>query len=318
MSQIRFVILGAGKGTRMHSELPKVLHRVDGKPMARRVVDAIGELGVPSQDIIFVVGYKREMIQAEMGNELNYAVQTEQLGTGHAVLMARDHLRDFEGKVVILYGDMPLVNPDTVQKLIDRCTGNVKGALLTIALDNPPDFGRIVRGRDGSVQRIVEVRDATPEMLAIKEVNVGMYCFDNAALQVALDGLSTDNAQGEYYLTDVPELIAQAGGKVETVAISADKLEEALGINDPTHLQFAESLKEITYAEAQYEVVDKILSDAEFARMLDKILSNPGFAELISRILHDDDLSRELGQLVDRVLADEDFRTNLAALVGTT
>ena len=258
MSDTRVVILAAGKGSRMKSELPKVLHTVEGKSMIQRAIERVNELGIPSDDVIVIVGYKREMVMERLGNAVRYAVQTEQLGTGHAVLMAREHLRDFDGQVIVLYGDMPLINPHTVQRLIDTCTGEVKGAILTMKLDNPPDFGRIVRGPDGGVRRIVEVRDADPETLAIKEVNVGMYCFDNLALNAALDGLSNDNAQGEYYLTDVVELIGRAGGRVETVL--AETLEETLGVNDPAHLQFAESLKDIEYAESLYDLIDATLA----------------------------------------------------------
>lgn len=258
MSDTKVVILAAGKGSRMRSELPKVLHTVDGKTMIQRAIERVNELGIPSNDVIVVVGYKREMVMDHLGDTVRYAVQTEQLGTGHAVLMARKHLRDFDGKVVVLYGDMPLINPRTIQRLIDGCTGDVKGTLLTMILDNPPDFGRIVRDAGGNVVRIVEVKDAGPETLAIKEVNVGMYCFDNRALQAALDGLSNDNAQGEYYLTDVVELIGQAGWRVETVV--AETMEETLGVNDPTHLRFAEALKDINYAESLYELIDATLA----------------------------------------------------------
>jgi len=258
MSDIKVVILAAGKGSRIKSELPKVLHTVDGKSMIQRAIKRVNELGIPSNDIIVGVGYKRELVMEHLGSAVCYAVQTEQLGTGHAVRMARPHLHDFDGKVVVLYGDMPLLNPNTVQSLIDGCSGDVKGTILTMILDNPPDLGRIVRGPDGGVRRIVKVKDADPETLAVKEVNVGIYCFDNHALQTALNGLSNDNAQGEYYLTDVVELIGQAGGRVETVV--AETLEETLGINDPTHLQFAESLKDIEHAESLYELIDATLA----------------------------------------------------------
>jgi len=258
MGGTKVVVLAAGKGTRMKSELPKVLHTVDGKSMIQRAIDRVHELGIPSDDVIVVVGYEHEMVMERVGDAVHYVLQTEQLGTGHAVLMAREHLRDFDGKVVVLYGDMPLINPRSIQRLLDGCTGDVKGTLLTVVLDNPPDFGRIMRGPDGGVTRIIEVKDADLETLAIREVNVGMYCFDNLALQAALDSLSNDNAQGEYYLTDVIGLIDQIGGRVETVL--AGSLEETLGVNDPTHLRFAESLKDIEYAESLYELIDATLA----------------------------------------------------------
>lgn len=257
MRDTRVVILAAGKGTRMQSDLPKVLHKVEGKTMVQHSIDKVGELGV--RDIILVVGYRKEMVQEAVGDSVKYTVQEKQLGTGHAVMQARPFLEGFEGNVVVLYGDMPLVNPETIQKLIDaRESDDVKGAILTIVLDNPPDFGRVVRDDSGRVLRIVEVRDCSPEQLAIKEVNVGMYCFDCQELLAALDGLSTDNAQGEYYLTDVVGIMADKGLTVKTV--TSDTLEETLGINDPHHLEFAESLSDIRYAESLYELIDATLA----------------------------------------------------------
>lgn len=257
MKDTRVVILAAGKGSRMQSDLPKVLHKVEGKAMVQHSIDKVRELGVG--DIILVVGYKKEMIREVVGDSVKYAVQEEQLGTGHAVMQARPFLEGFDGNVVVLYGDMPLINSATIKKLIEaRESDDVKGALLTIVLDNPPDFGRIVRDDAGRVLRIVEVRDCSPEELAIKEVNVGMYCFDCQELLAALDGLSTDNAQGEYYLTDVAGIMADKGLTVKTV--TSDTLEETLGINDPHHLEFAESLSDIRYAESLYELIDATLA----------------------------------------------------------
>jgi bifunctional UDP-N-acetylglucosamine pyrophosphorylase/glucosamine-1-phosphate N-acetyltransferase len=240
----------------MKSDLPKVLHTVHGRSLVQHVVDRIRLADV--QDIIMVVGYRREMVMEHMGTSVRYAMQEQQLGTAHAVMAARPYLADFTGRVLVVYGDMPLINPASIRRLIDRCQGDVKAALLAIILENPPDFGRVVRGPDGSVARIVEVKDADPHIMAIKEVNVGMYCFDCRALLAALDRATHDNAQGEYYLTDVIELIAGAGGRVETIVASS--LEETLGINDPDHLRFAESLSHLDYAESLYPLVDASLS----------------------------------------------------------
>jgi bifunctional UDP-N-acetylglucosamine pyrophosphorylase/glucosamine-1-phosphate N-acetyltransferase len=250
------LVLAGGKGTRMKSDLPKVLHTVHGRSLVQHVVDRIRLADV--QDIIMVVGYRREMVMEHMGTSVRYAMQEQQLGTAHAVMAARPYLADFTGRVLVVYGDMPLINPASIRRLIDRCQGDVKAALLAIILENPPDFGRVVRGPDGSVARIVEVKDADPHIMAIKEVNVGMYCFDCRALLAALDRATHDNAQGEYYLTDVIELIAGAGGRVETIVASS--LEETLGINDPDHLRFAESLSHLDYAESLYPLVDASLS----------------------------------------------------------
>ncbi len=262
------VILAAGKGTRMKSDLPKVLHTLHGRSMVQHVVDRVHSVGI--HDIILVVGYKRDMIMAHLGSSVRYAVQERQLGTAHAVMMARAQLADFTGRVLVVYGDMPLINPRSVRRLIDRCAGDVKAALLTIVLENPPDFGRVVRGPDGSVARIVEVKDADPQTLAIKEINVGMYCFDNRTLLNALDRLSNDNAQGEYYLTDVIEVIADAGGRIETIV--APTPEETLGVNEPDHLRFAESLQHLDYAESIYPLVDATLAGSRSAESQEKTL----------------------------------------------
>jgi len=246
------IVLAGGKGTRMKSDLPKVLHRLRGRSLIQHVVDRVRSVGI--RDIIVVVGHGRDQVMAHMGSSVRYVIQERQLGTAHAVMMARPHLTGITGRVLVVYGDMPLINPKTMQLLIDRCQGSVKAALLTIILANPPDFGRVVRRADGSVQRIVEVKDADPATLSIREINVGMYCFDNRALLDALDRLSNDNAQGEYYLTDAIEHIASAGGRIETIV--APTLEETLGINEPEHLRFAESLQHLDYAERMYPIVD--------------------------------------------------------------
>ena len=206
------------------------------------------------------MGYQRDQLMTHLGPGYHYAVQEPQLGTAHAVMMARSYLSDFAGRVLVVYGDMPLINPHTVRRLIHQCRGDVKAVLLTTMLDNPPDFGRVLRGEDGRVIRIVEVKDADPETLAIKEINVGLYCFECRALLQALDRLSNDNAQGEYYLTDAVEAIVSAGGRIETLL--APTLEETLGINDSDHLRFAESLRHLDYAESVYPLVDASLAES--------------------------------------------------------
>ena len=252
------VILAGGKGKRMKSDLPKVLHILHGRSLVQHVIDRVRQAGV--ENIVLVVGYQRDQLMTHLGPGYPYAVQEPQLGTAHAVMMARSYLSDFAGRVLVVYGDMPLINPHTVRRLIHQCRGDVKAVLLTTMLDNPPDFGRVLRGEDGRVIRIVEVKDADPETLAIKEINVGLYCFECRALLQALDRLSNDNAQGEYYLTDAVEAIVSAGGRIETLL--APTLEETLGINDPNHLRFAESLRHLDYAESVYPLVDASLAES--------------------------------------------------------
>jgi bifunctional N-acetylglucosamine-1-phosphate-uridyltransferase/glucosamine-1-phosphate-acetyltransferase GlmU-like protein len=190
-------------------------------------------------------------------------VQEEQLGTGHAVMMAKSHLEGFDGNVVVLYGDMPLISPETIARLIEaREEGdNVKASIVTMVLDNPPKFGRIIRDENGEVLRSIEDKDCTPEQRLIKEVNVGMYCFESGALLRALQKLSPENAQNEYYLTDTLEIMRdEEAGRI--VAVRIENLEETLGINDPRHLQFAESLTDIRFAESLYDLIDATVAMA--------------------------------------------------------
>src|SRR4051794_28020301 len=254
---VRAVILAGGKGKRMRSDLPKVLHEIHGKSMIQLAVEHVREAGVG--DVIVVVGYGRDLVMAHLASQAQFAIQEEQLGTGHAVQQTLPLLVGAEGPVVVCYGDMPLLSPATVRRLIDTQTqSGAAGAILTVVLDNPPDFGRVVRDAAGQARKVVEVKDCTPEERALKEVNVGVYCFDAQALRWALPRLTDDNAQHEFYLTDVVEILTRAGRRVETVR--TENLEETLGINDQSHLQFAERLRDIAYAESLYELVDVVVA----------------------------------------------------------
>ncbi len=259
-NSIKAILLAAGQGRRMGSDLPKVLHPLAGKPLVSYAVDNARAAG--ADEIVVVVGYRRDLVMAALADaRVEFAVQTEQRGTGHAVLAAREHLEGFDGDVLVQYGDMPLLTAETLRELVTRRRETGAAAVaLTISVDNPPDFGRIVRDDQGRVQRVVEVRDATPAELAIHEVNVGAYCFTAPQLLPALDRLSTDNAQGEYYLTDVVGLLVEAGMRVETVETT--DMEQTLGINDLPHLAFAEKLGDIRYAESLYDLVDAVARSA--------------------------------------------------------
>jgi len=232
------IILAAGKGTRMGGDLPKVVHQVADKPMVCWVVEACRAAGV-SQCVV-VVGYKRELVeQALAGYEgVTFVEQSEQLGTGHAAMMAEPVLGDEEQvkDTFVLAGDGPLIRPETLSTL--RRTHRDAGALATLAtalLDDPSGYGRVLRDQAGGFDRIVEQKDCTPEQLATREVNPSYYCFDKNAMFAALRDVDADNAQGEYYLTDVPGLLKQRG---ETVAVvDAVPPEDVLSINTPEHLQ---------------------------------------------------------------------------------
>ncbi len=253
MKDLMGIILAAGKGSRMQSDLPKVLHQVNGQAMVRRCVDAMEQAGATR--IVVVVGYRQELVRDELGDRVEYAVQEEQLGTGHAVMSAKPHLEQHDGRVLIVYGDNPLISANTLRQLAEQSESPQSGgALLTISLENPPAAGRIIRDEAGNFVRIVEEKDCTEEQKKIQEVNVGTYCFRSAPLLEALSKLRSNNAQGEYYLTDVPEHMAASGFPVGTVA--TDDIFEALGVNDKRHLCFAETAEDIRFAEQLYPLID--------------------------------------------------------------
>ena len=240
---LQAVVLAGGKGTRMKSDLPKVLHDLRGKSVIRHAIDNLGEAGI--EDVIVVVGHGGDLVKEHLKGRVRFAVQEKQLGTGHAVRQALPLLEGTAGSVFICYGDMPFLQPATIRALVD--TGSrpdVAGAILTMVLDDPPDFGRVIRDEHGQVIRVVEVKDCTPEELGIKEFNVGVYCFDVGALRWALPRLGDDNAQGEYYLTDLVQILTEGGRRVETVR--TDNLEDTVGVNDRADLKFAERLKDTT------------------------------------------------------------------------
>lgn len=234
IEELQAVVLAGGKGTRMGSDLPKVLHDLRGRSVIRHQIDNVRGAGI--DDVTVVVGHGRDRVMEHLGDEVRFAVQEEQLGTGHAVLQALPLLGS--GPAVVCYGDMPFVSPATFQALVEaESRSGVAAAILTMEQEDPPDFGRVVRDERGRVRRVVEVGDCTPAELAIKEFNVGVYCFGVEALGWALPRLRNDNALGEYYLTDVVQVLVEGGRRVETVG--SRSVEEALGINDPADLELA-------------------------------------------------------------------------------
>lgn len=230
------VILAAGKGTRMNSTLPKVLHKIGGASMLEHVVNATGGLAASNTHI--VVGYGAEQIRAEFaGNEvLQWAVQEQQLGTGHAVMQAMPGIEsaDEEKLVLVLYGDVPLTNPDTLQSLIDKSDKNTL-SILTLVTDNPTGLGRMLRDDAGQITAIVEEKDASDEQRQIKEINTGIMAIPASKLRVWLDSLGNDNAQGEYYLTDVVAMAA-ADKECAVTAMVISDANEVQGVNDKAQL----------------------------------------------------------------------------------
>jgi len=236
------VIMAAGKGTRMPGDLPKVLHPVAGRPMVRWVVDAARAAGAGR--IILIVGYRAEAVRAafaddsddeEAGRDIEYVVQSEQRGTGHAVQCAEETLKDFGGDVLVLAGDGPLIREETIRALVarHRSTG-AAATLATSVIENPATYGRIVRDSAGRFEAIVEERVATPAQLEIREVNPSYYCFDARMLFDALRAVTPNAASGEWYLTDVPGILRQRGERVEVA--EAVPAADVLSINTPAQL----------------------------------------------------------------------------------
>ncbi|MFC5452652.1 bifunctional UDP-N-acetylglucosamine diphosphorylase/glucosamine-1-phosphate N-acetyltransferase GlmU [Paenibacillus aestuarii] len=233
------VVLAAGQGKRMKSKLYKVLHPVVGKPMVGHVVDTLNHINTTRT--LVVVGYGAEAVQAYLGDRVEYALQAEQLGTGHAVLQAKDALGSEEGMTIVICGDTPLISEETLRSMIQlHQESGASATILTAKLDNPFGYGRIIRGVDGRVARIVEQKDCTAEEAAVKEMNTGTYIFDNKTLFEALGSVTNNNNQNEYYLTDVIGILT-AQGKVVQGYCMADSA-ESIGVNDRVGLAEAERL----------------------------------------------------------------------------
>lgn len=240
MADIATIILAAGEGKRMKSELPKVLHSLNGRPMIQYVIDAAEK--IEPKKIILIIGHKKELVmEATRDRKVEYVVQEKQLGTGHAVLQTEPNLRNHDGNILVLSGDVPLLRAESLKELIN---GHEKehplATLLTAKMDDPSGYGRIVRNSDGLVEQIVEDKDADPETKKIQEINVGIYIFECKALFDTLPTVKNDNQQGEYYLPDVIKIYAERKEKIAAV-LTAD-VEETHGINNIEQLVHAERI----------------------------------------------------------------------------
>jgi len=233
------IIMAAGKGTRMKSDLPKVLHHANGRPLIEYVLDT--SLCLEPDKIVLIVGHQAELLkEAASGYPVTTALQEPQLGTGHAVMQAEAHLSDFNGEVLILSGDAPLVDSGTLHDLIAfHRFRDAAATVLTAELDEPAGYGRVIREKNSdSVLKIVEQKDASEKELAEREINSGVYVFNARLLFQALRQINTNNAQKEYYLTDVFSICCKSGNRV--CAFRTDNPEEILGINTPEQLLEAE------------------------------------------------------------------------------
>jgi bifunctional UDP-N-acetylglucosamine pyrophosphorylase/glucosamine-1-phosphate N-acetyltransferase len=233
------VILAAGKGVRMHSHIPKVVHQVAGTPMVQHVVNAVSRAGIDK--ITLVVGQQQEMIKELFNTQpVNYATQAEQLGTGHALLQAYSNVQH-DDMVLVVAGDTPLLQAETLQALIAyHQTNQATATVLSTVIAEPYGYGRIVRDEHNRLKRIVEEKDASPEDKKICEINSGMYCLQVQEVFAALQKLGASNAQGEYYLTDILEILNHNGQKVEVFLTEAR--DDIYGINNREQLAWAEKI----------------------------------------------------------------------------
>lgn len=237
------VILAAGKGTRMYSDLPKVLHLLAGKPMVQHVIDTAKSIG--ASDIHLVYGHGGDLLKEKLGEQnLNWVLQAEQLGTGHAMQQAAPHFQDDED-IVMLYGDVPLIAKDTLQRLVEaKPEGGI--GLLTVILDNPAGYGRIIR-ENGEVVGIIEQKDANEELRKIQEINTGIMVASGKDFKRWLSQLNNNNAQGEYYITDIIALAHKEGNKIATV--NPSHLSEMEGVNNRLQLAALERIYQKEQAE---------------------------------------------------------------------
>lgn len=234
------VILAAGPGKRMGGDRPKVLLELEGKPLIFWVVEAARTAGIGR--VIVVIGHKGELVQNALGKyDAEFVWQKQLLGTGHAVQQAVPLLKSHDGPVAVLLGDVPRIQPDTVRKLLaSHCKLKASVTVLTALLDDPRDLGRIVRRADGSLESIIEVRDADDKTKAIKEINTGGMCFYGPDLLSALPELNNQNAQGEYYLTDVIGILQRKG--LPVISFRSNDPRDAYGANSPEQLEEIERL----------------------------------------------------------------------------
>ncbi len=223
----------------MKSSLPKVLHPLSGKPLIQHVLDNIKEAGI--SEMVVVIGYEGSQVQQAVGDTVTCVWQHEQLGTGHAVMQARPALKDYDENVLVACGDVPLIRPGTFRALVETADDPSVGAVvLTMVVDDPTGYGRIVRDDSGYLSRIVEHKDASEEIRSINEVNTGTYVFNALDLFNGLANINTDNAQGEYYLPDALQYIRDNGQKVALVTLE-DPVEGS-GINSREDLEYLESI----------------------------------------------------------------------------
>lgn len=239
---MKVLILAGGKGTRLQSEksnLPKALRKLKDKTLIEHVLDNISF--IEKKDTYIVIGYKREMILEEIDNKYNFVIQDQQLGTGHATMVAKEFLKDYDEDLLLLYGDMPLISESILKKFIKYHEDkNSKCTIMTAKFENQPPYGRIIRDNNGYFKKVVEEKDCSVEELNIKELNCGPYIINSKILFKALKKLKNNNKQKEYYLTDVPEIIKDMGTEINIFL--NDTCNEMIGVNTLEDLKECEML----------------------------------------------------------------------------
>ncbi len=240
MSHLSTIILAAGKGTRMKSDLPKVLHPLNHRPMVAYVIDVAEQVG--SEKIVLIIGHKKELVRETLQDcNVEFAVQSPQLGTGHAVMQAAPFFKNYKGNILVLSGDVPLLRAESLRQLIEFHTSqNALATMLTTVMENPKGYGRVIRDEQGFVTRIVEEKDASEAEKKIREINVGIFLFSAEELFATLPHVKNDNKQGEYYLPDVLKIYVERGEKI--AAFPTKNVEETHGINTIEQLKNAEKI----------------------------------------------------------------------------
>jgi bifunctional UDP-N-acetylglucosamine pyrophosphorylase/glucosamine-1-phosphate N-acetyltransferase len=239
VTQAVAIVLAAGQGTRMNSDLPKVVHKVCGRSMVEHVLVAVRQAGV--KKTVVVVGHKADIVKQTLAgiDDVEFALQDQQLGTGHAVMMCEEALRDHDGPVLVLAGDTPLLKAESLGRLLEEQQGEGVACVIgTAETDANEGLGRIVRDAGGEFVAIVEHKDATPEQRSIREINTGCFAFDCRALFDALSRIEPRNKQGEFYLTDCPSIMKADGRRV--IASCSLDINEAMGVNTPEQLAAVE------------------------------------------------------------------------------
>jgi bifunctional UDP-N-acetylglucosamine pyrophosphorylase/glucosamine-1-phosphate N-acetyltransferase len=291
---VTVVILAAGLGTRMKSRKAKVLHRAGGRALIEHVVETALKLA-PAERIFVVVGYQAEEVRkvvtgAPFGSGIGFIEQKEQKGTGHALMVGREALAGLDGYLAIIYGDGPLLRAETLERLVERAAGpkghpQAAGVLLSATMGDPTGYGRVIRGADGWVKRIVEQKAATADELAIREANMGIYCYRADLFWKHVEEIRPDNPAGEYYLTDMVEILNRAGHYVEAAQI--DDPGEALGINDRVELAKVDAIlrerkrRELMLGGVTIEQPETVVIDADVRIGMDTVIEP--FAQVLGK-----------------------------------